>query len=119
MDEADWELLQTRFFQNVADATDLEWDNSQHLFYDEKSDFGYNMQKLNDLNKPTTKLIASHNSGNSKLGVIWFSLVRFHLIHSSVQVPTWWWSKSSFGLIGMKGICIGFIDSGALMGQYQ
>ena len=70
MDEADWKLLQTRFCQNAADATDSEWDNSPHFFNNNKSDFGYNMQKLNDLNKPTTKLIASNNSGNSKLGEI-------------------------------------------------
>ena len=42
-----------------------------------------------------------------------------HLVHSSVQVPTWWWSKYSFDLIGTKVICIGFIYSGALMGKYQ
>ena len=69
--------------------------------------------------------LASHkisnltSSINSKLGEIWFSVVRFHLVHSSVQVPTWWWSKSSFSLIGTKGLCIGCIDSEALMGQYQ
>ena len=62
-------------FQNAADATDPEWDNSPHLFYDNKSDFGYNMQKMNGLNEPTTKLIAVHNSGNYKLGEIWFSVV--------------------------------------------
>ena len=67
MDEADWELPQTRFFQKAAD---LEWNNSPHLLYDNKSEFGYNMQKLNGLNEPTTKLIAIHNSGNSKIGEI-------------------------------------------------
>ena len=54
-----------------------------------------------------------------KLGENWFSLVQFHLVHSSVQVPTWLWSKSSIGLIGTKGLCIGFIDIDALVGQYQ
>ena len=33
----------------------------------------------------------------SKLGEIWFSVVIFHLVHSSDQVTTWWWSKSSSG----------------------
>ena len=33
----------------------------------------------------------------SKLIGIWFSVVRFHLVHSSVQVTTRWWSKSSSG----------------------
>ena len=70
IDEADWELIQTRFFQNAADATDPEWDNYPYLFYDKKSDFGYNMPTLNGLNEPTTKLIAGHNSGNSKIGEI-------------------------------------------------
>ena len=46
----------------------------------------------------------------SKLGVIDLSVVRFHLVHFSVQVTTWWWSKPSCGLIGAEGICIGFID---------
>ena len=58
MDEADWELLQTRFCQNAADATDPEWDNSPHFLNDNKSDFGYNLQKLNISNEPTTKRIA-------------------------------------------------------------
>ena len=66
MDEADWGLLQTRFCQNAADATDPEWDNSPHLFYDKKSDFGYNMKKLNGLNKSTTKIIADHNNGDAE-----------------------------------------------------
>ena len=53
----------------------------------------------------------------SKLGDIWFSVVRFHLLHSSAQFPTWWWSKSWGGLIGTKGICIGFSDLVALLGK--
>ena len=36
-----------------------------------------------------------HWSRYSKLGGIWFSVVWFHLVQSSVQVTTWWWSKSS------------------------
>ena len=39
MDKADWELLQTRFCQNAADATDTEWDSSPHFFNDNKSNF--------------------------------------------------------------------------------
>ena len=31
-------------------------------------------------------------------------------MHSSAQVPTWWWAESSRGLIGAKGLFIGFID---------
>ena len=61
----------------------------------------------------------SISSRNSKLGDIWFSMVQFHLVHFSVQVLTLWWYKSSFGLIGTKGICIDFIDTGELMGKYQ
>ena len=44
--------------------------------------------------------LASHNISNltysrkSKLGEIFFSVFRFRLVHSSVQVPTRWWSKS-------------------------
>ena len=48
----------------------------------------------------------------SKLGEIIVSVVRFHLLHFSVQVTTWWWSKSPSGLIGAKGICIKFIGNG-------
>ena len=44
------------------------------------------------------------------LGDISFSMVRFHLVHFSVQVSTWWWSKSSRGLVGADGLCIGFIE---------
>ena len=46
------------------------------------------------------------------------SVVLFCLVHFSVQVCTWWWSKSSRFLIGTKGICIGFIDIIALVGNY-
>ena len=70
-------------------------------------------------NQARHKISNLTSSRNSKLGEILISVVRFHLVHSCVQVPTWWWSKSSFGLIGTKGICIDFIDSGALLGQYQ
>ena len=69
--------------------------------------------------------LASHkisnltSSINSKIGEIWLSVVRFHLVHSSVQILTWWWFNSPFSLIGTKGFYVGFIDSGALMGQYQ
>ena len=45
-------------------------------------------------------------------------MVQLRLVNFSVQVPTWWWSKSSCGLIGTKGICISFIEIVALMGQY-
>ena len=47
-------------------------------------------------------------SRQSKLGEIWFSLVLFRLVHCSVQVPIWWWSKFWLCLIGKKGLCIGF-----------
>ena len=47
----------------------------------------------------------------SKLGVIYFSVVRFHTVHSSVKVTTWWWSESSHGLIGAEGLCVGFVDT--------
>ena len=58
----------------------------------------------------------------SKLGENWiFSVVQFHLLQSTVQVTTWWWSKSSSGykrnfksLRLPKGLCINFIDRGAL-----
>ena len=58
-------------------------------------------------------------SRKSKLGEIWFSVVRFRLIHFSVQFLTWWWSKSSRGLICTKGLYIGFSDIVAIMGKYQ
>ena len=45
-------------------------------------------------------------------------MVRFHLVHFSVQVTTWWFSKSSCGLICTKGLCIGFDDIGGLVGKY-
>ena len=35
-----------------------------------------------------------------------------------VQVPTRWCYKSLRGLIGTKGLCIGYIDVVAHMGQY-
>ena len=45
-------------------------------------------------------------------------MVQLCLVHFSVQVPTWWWYKSSRCLIGTKGLCINFVDIVALMGQY-
>ena len=33
-------------------------------------------------------------------GVINFSVVWFHLVHSFIRVPTWWWYESPRGLIG-------------------
>ena len=39
----------------------------------------------------------------SKVGWIYFSVVQFHLVHSSVLVPTWWWADSSRGLLGADG----------------
>ena len=53
----------------------------------------------------------------SKVGEISFSVVQLHLVHFSAQVPTRLWSKSSRGLIGTKGICIGFSDIVALIGK--
>ena len=53
----------------------------------------------------------------SKIGEIIFSVVRFHLVHFSVQVPTRFLSESSRGLIGTKELCIGFSDIVELMGQ--
>ena len=50
------------------------------------------------------------------LGVINLSVVWFHLVHFSVQVSTWWWSKSSRGLIGRENIFIGSFDIVALVG---
>ena len=44
----------------------------------------------------------------SKLGVINFPVVKLHVVHSSVQVPTWWWHESPRGLIFTEGLCIGF-----------
>ena len=56
-------------------------------------------------------------SRKSKLGEIWFSVVWFRLVHSSVQSPTLWWSKSQRGLIGTKGILICFSDIVAIVGK--
>ena len=44
-------------------------------------------------------------------------MVPFQLVHSSVQVPTWWWFKSSRGLIGTEGICIGFSEIVSFIGH--
>ena len=65
-------------------------------------------------NQARHKITNYTSSWNSKLGEILISVVQFHLVHFCVQLPTWWWSKSSFGLIGTTGIFIGFIDKGAL-----
>ena len=46
-----------------------------------------------------------------------FSVVRIHLVHFFVQVTTWWWSESSSGLIGTKGLCIGLTDIFVLVGS--
>ena len=70
-------------------------------------------------NQARHKISNLTSSRKYKLGDILISVVRFHLVQSCVQVATWWWSKSSFGLICTKGLCINFIDSGALMGQYK
>ena len=85
--------------------------NYQLIFLSSKSEVNQNLAS-HEISNLTSSI-------NYKLGEIWFSVVRFLLVHSSVQVPIWWWSKSSFGLIGTKELCIGFIDSGALMGKYQ
>ena len=37
-------------------------------------------------------------------------MVQFHLVHYSFQVPTWWWSDSSLGLMCAEGICTGFVN---------
>ena len=70
-------------------------------------------------NQARHKISNSTSSRNSKLGEILISVVQFHLVHLSVQVATWWWYKFLFGLIGTTGLCIDFIDSGALLEQYQ
>ena len=63
---------------------------------------------LQDINSNWTE------SRNSKLGEISFSVVWFRLVHFSVQVPTWWWYKSSRGLIGIKVLCIHCCACGAV-----
>ena len=63
------------------------------------------------------KLSVLNKSRISKLGEISLSVVLFHLVHISGQVPTRLWSKSSRGLIFTMGICIGFSDIVTLMGQ--
>ena len=65
-------------------------------------------------NQTRQKITNYTSSWNSKLDEILISVVQFHLVHFCVQVPTWWWSKYSFGLIDTTGLCIGFIDRGAL-----
>ena len=78
-----------------------------------------NSQLIKTLKREQTfgKLSIITKSRISKLGEIIFLMVRFHLVHFSVQVPTKLWSKPSCGLIGTKGICIGFSDFVALVGQ--
>ena len=56
-------------------------------------------------------------SRKSKIGEIWLSKNWFHLVHSSVQVPTWCWSKYRRGFIWTMGLCIGFSDIVAFVGQ--
>ena len=70
--------------------------------------------KLLYQNQARNKITNYTSSWNSKLGEILISVVQFHLVHFCVQVPTWWWSKSPYGLIGNTGLCIDFINSGAL-----
>ena len=53
----------------------------------------------------------------SAIGHINSSVVRFHLVKLRVQFPTWWWFKSSCGLIGTNRLCIGFSDIVAIVGQ--
>ena len=65
-----------------------------------------------DINYTLTK------SRKSKLGEISFSVICCSPVHFIVQVLTWWWSKSSRGLIGTKGFFIGIIDIVAPVGQY-
>ena len=70
--------------------------------------------KLLYQNQARNKITNYTSSWNSKLGEILISVFQFHLVQFCVQVPTWWWSKSPSGLIGNTGLCIGFIDRGAL-----
>ena len=70
-------------------------------------------------NQAKHKISNSTSSRNSKLGDILISVVWFRLVHSCVQVATCLWSNSSFGLIVNMGLCINFIDGGALIGQYK
>ena len=46
----------------------------------------------------------------SNLDVIHLSVVRFHLVHSSVQATTWWRDESVNGLIDAEGGFIGLGD---------
>ena len=39
-------------------------------------------------------------------------------MHASVHDPTWWGAKASGGVIDTKGLCIGFIEIVAHLGQY-
>ena len=63
------------------------------------------------------KLSILNKSRISELGEISFSVVRLHLVHFSVKVPTSLWSKSSCGLICTEVFCIGFSNIIVLMGQ--
>ena len=70
-------------------------------------------------NQARHKISNLTSSRNSKLSDILISVVLFHFVHSCVHAVTWWWSKSSFGLIGTTGLCIDLIDRGALLEKYR
>ena len=73
--------------------------------------------KITKIKQTFGKLSIITKSIISKLGEVSFSVVLFHLVHFSVQVPTSLLSKSSCGLIVTKGLYIGFSGLVALMGQ--
>ena len=78
-----------------------------------------NLQSIKSIKREQIfgKLSILTQSRKYKLGEISFSVFQFYLVHFSVQVPTRLWYKSSHGLIGKKGIYIGFNDIVALVGK--
>ena len=84
---------------------------SHYLIYQPSEKFWQNISLYQEL----SRLVLDREL--KKLVVIIFSVVQIHLVHFSVQVATWRWSGYSYGLIVTEGLCIGFSDIVALVGQ--
>ena len=60
-----WNVLKTHFIPNAPDAYYQKWGDAPHLFRNNKSCFGYNMNKIKDIWTPITQLNAQYNNQKS------------------------------------------------------
>jgi len=65
-DQDDWNLLK-RHFQGISqDSNASDWDKGLHLFFDNRSTFEFNINRLKSLGNPIVCLDAWHNRHEEK-----------------------------------------------------